>query len=67
MNAEGDELGFITSGGYGPTVGAPIAMGYVQRPHDEVGTLLDLEVRGKRLPATIVELPFVPQRYYRKK
>jgi aminomethyltransferase len=66
FSADGDEIGTITSGGFGPTVGGPVAMGYVTSNHSETGTALELEVRGKRLPASVHALPFVPQNYYRK-
>jgi aminomethyltransferase len=58
-------LGIVTSGGWGPTVGRPIAMGYVTRDAARPGTPVRLDVRGKLLPATIVDLPFVPHRYAR--
>ena len=62
---DGTEAGEITSGGFGPSVNAPIAMGYVRRDLAEDGTRLNLIVRGKALPATVVPLPFVPHRYAR--
>jgi aminomethyltransferase len=52
-------VGEVTSGGFGPSVGAPVAMGYVPRPLAEPGTRLWGEVRGKRLPVTVAKLPFV--------
>ncbi len=58
-------IGVVTSGGFGPTVGAPVAMGYVASAHAAPGTRVDLMVRGKPLPATIAALPFVPARFYR--
>lgn len=58
-------IGTITSGGFGPTLNAPIAMGYVRRDRAEDGTKLALMVRGKSLPATVVPMPFVPHRYAR--
>ena len=61
----GDELGVITSGGFGPSVGAPIAMGYVAADCAEVGAPVNLMVRGKALTATVAPLPFVPHRYAR--
>jgi len=61
----GEEIGVVTSGGFGPSVGAPVAMGYVGTGHHEPGTAILLEVRGKRLPAEIVKLPFVPNRFKR--
>lgn len=61
----GEQVGTLTSGGFAPTVGQPIAMGYVDFEHSKPGTKLDLIVRGKALPAEVVEMPFVPHRYYR--
>ncbi len=58
-------IGTVTSGGFGPTVGGPIAMGYVAAAHAAPGTSVFLSVRGKSLPAEVVKTPFVPQRYYR--
>ncbi|KZK85177.1 Aminomethyltransferase [Pseudovibrio sp. Ad13] len=59
-------IGRVTSGGYGPTLGAPVAMGYVPSNLAEIGTELELVVRGRALPAKVAEMPFVAQRYYRK-
>ncbi len=64
-NQAGAVIGAVTSGGYGPTVGGPVAMGYVQRDFGAVDTPLTLMVRGKALPARVARLPFVPQNYYR--
>lgn len=61
-----DVIGTVTSGGFAPTVGAAIAMGFVPRAQAETGTQLELIVRGRRLPATVADMPFVPNRYYRK-
>jgi aminomethyltransferase len=60
-----DLVGEITSGGFGPSLNAPIAMGFVRRDHSEDGSELSLMVRGRPLPATVVPLPFVPHRYVR--
>jgi len=60
-----DLVGEITSGGFGPTLNAPMAMGYVRCDLSEDGSKLALTVRGKPLPATVVPLPFVPHRYIR--
>jgi aminomethyltransferase len=60
-----DLVGEITSGGFGPSLNAPMAMGYVRRDLSADGTKLSLMVRGKSLPATVVPLPFVPHRYVR--
>ena len=65
MDRDGAPIGIVTSGGFGPTVGGPIAMGYVQTDHAAPGSRLFLSVRGKALPAEVVKTPFVPQRYYR--
>ncbi len=60
-----DAMGSITSGGFGPTVGHPVAMGYVDSAHAATGTTIFAELRGKRLPATIVNLPFTPANFKR--
>jgi len=62
---EGETVGIVTSGGFGPTLNAPCAMGYVARAHSTPGTRLDLIVRGRNLPATVAPMPFVPNRYKR--
>lgn len=62
---DGTPVGQVTSGGFGPSVNAPIAMGYVARSHAILGTTLIGEVRGKRLPVTVTELPFHPTSYKR--
>jgi aminomethyltransferase len=59
-------VGTVTSGGFAPSLGHPIAMAYVDAQHTTEGTALELEVRGKRLPARVVSMPFVPHRYHRK-
>jgi aminomethyltransferase len=60
-----DLVGEITSGGFGPTLNGPLAMGYVRSDLSGDGSKLSLMVRGKPLPATVVPLPFVPHRYVR--
>jgi aminomethyltransferase len=62
---DGTAAGTITSGGFGPSVNAPIAMGYVRKDLAAAGTRLKLVVRGNAVPATVVPLPFVPHRYMR--
>jgi aminomethyltransferase len=57
--------GTVTSGGFSPTLGAPIAMGYVRRDLATLGTPLALLVRGQRLPAAVAPTPFVPHRFVR--
>jgi len=53
------QIGTVTSGGFGPTVQAPVAMGMVAREHAAIGTQLFGDVRGKRLPVAVAKLPFV--------
>lgn len=65
FDAEGKEVGIVTSGTFGPTKGAPVAMGYVQTDLAVIGTEIFAEVRGKKLPMTVEKMPFVPQNYYR--
>ncbi len=62
----GDRLvGKVTSGGFAPSLGAPIAMGMVSAAHAAIGTALEAEVRGKRIAVTVAAMPFVPHRYHR--
>ena len=61
----GNEIGVVTSGGFGPTVGGPVAMGYVATAHSKIGTPLWGEVRGKRLPLSVAKLPFVAANFKR--
>lgn len=58
-------VGVVTSGGFAPSLNAPIAMGSVTISHAADGTHLDIEVRDKKLAATVVPMPFVPHRYHR--
>jgi len=60
-------VGTITSGGFAPSVNAPIAMGWIETGHAAIGTALEIEVRGKRIGARIAPMPFVPHRYHRQK
>ncbi len=64
-DADGAEIGRVTSGGFGPSLGGPMAMGYVAIAHAKVDTPVNLIVRGKAQPARVAKMPFVPQRYYR--
>jgi len=64
-DADGNEIGRVTSGGFGPSLGGPMAMGYVAIGHAKPDTPVNLIVRGKVLPATVAKMPFVPQSYYR--
>lgn len=63
QNLDGQDIGSITSGGFGPSLGGPMAMGYVDAEASMVGTKVNLIVRGKPMPAMVTALPFVPQRY----
>ncbi len=58
-------IGHITSGGFGPSANAPVAMGYVDREFSADGTEIELLIRGKPMPARIALMPFVPHRYKR--
>jgi aminomethyltransferase len=62
---DGTAAGIVTSGGFAPSLNAPVAMGYVREGLADDGTKLHLMVRGKLLSATVVSLPFVPHRYAR--
>ncbi|MEO5810409.1 MAG: glycine cleavage system aminomethyltransferase GcvT [Sphingomicrobium sp.] len=66
LDREANEIGRVTSGGHSPTLGRPIAMGYVATALAEPGTQLKLEQRGKLFNAAVAPLPFVPHRYHRK-
>jgi aminomethyltransferase len=65
VNESGVVIGIVTSGGFGPSVGAPIAMGYVGADYAAPQTPVGLIVRGKTLAARIAALPFHPHAYYR--
>ena len=59
------EIGRVTSGGFSPSLEHPIAMAYVDADHAATGTALDIDVRGKRIAAKVVPMPFAPHRYHR--
>ncbi len=61
----GKTVGKVTSGGFAPSLGRAIAMGYVERAHAANGTRVELSVRGKPQPAEIVPMPFVKHAYWR--
>ncbi|HXS06359.1 MAG TPA: glycine cleavage T C-terminal barrel domain-containing protein, partial [Rhizomicrobium sp.] len=65
VDKNGRVIGRVTSGGFGPSLNAPLAMGYVETEFAANGTGVDLLVRGKALPAQVVAMPFVPNRYKR--
>jgi aminomethyltransferase len=59
------QVGQVTSGGFSPSLQHPIAMAYVDAALAEPGTALEIDLRGKPVPATVVPMPFVPHRYHR--
>ena len=63
--AGGEQVGRVTSGGFSPSLGHPIALADVAAAHTATGTMLEIDNRGRRLPAQVVPLPFVPHRYHR--
>jgi len=65
VDAGGESIGRVTSGGFGPTVGGPVAMGYVGRDYSSAGSIVQAVVRGRQLQTEVVPLPFVERRYYR--
>jgi len=65
QDLDGNIIGEITSGGFGPSAGGPVAMGYVARKFFKSGTDVQLIVRGKARPAKVVKLPFAPHNYFR--
>lgn len=65
FNAEGQSIGVVTSGTFGPSAEAAVAMGYVLTPYSALETEVFADVRGKKLPMTVSAMPFVPQRYFR--
>ncbi|MFK5735364.1 glycine cleavage system aminomethyltransferase GcvT [Pseudomonas urmiensis] len=65
VDEAGNIVGAVCSGGFGPTLGAPLAMGYVDSEHAALDTSLYALVRGKRVALKVSKMPFVAQRYYR--
>jgi aminomethyltransferase len=65
VDANGQELGTVTSGSLGPSINQPVALAYVATSHAAIGTLVFAIVRDKRVAMTVTALPFVPNRYYR--
>ncbi|HKR24872.1 MAG TPA: glycine cleavage system aminomethyltransferase GcvT [Allosphingosinicella sp.] len=66
VDGEGNEVGKVTSGGFSPSLEAPIAMAYVPLDYSEPGTKVTLASRGKLFTGTVTAMPFVPHRYHRK-
>jgi aminomethyltransferase len=66
LDAAGNAIGVVTSGGFAPSLGKAIALGFVPPAHATHGTKLQVSVRGRAQPAEVVPTPFVPHRYFRK-
>ncbi|ERO64259.1 glycine cleavage system aminomethyltransferase GcvT [Pseudomonas piscis] len=65
VDADGNIIGSVCSGGFGPTLGGPLAMGYLDIRYTALDTQVCAIVRGKKVPMLVSKMPFVPQRYYR--
>ncbi|MEZ5917481.1 MAG: glycine cleavage T C-terminal barrel domain-containing protein [Parvularculaceae bacterium] len=65
VDPQGNKIGVITSGGFGPSAKGPVAMGYVDVQHSVAGAKVQLMVRGKPIDAAIVEMPIIPHNYFR--
>jgi len=63
--ASSAQIGAVTSGGFGPSVNAPVAMGYLPSSHAAPGSLAFAELRGQRAPLRVAPMPFVPNTYKR--
>ena len=64
-SASSEQIGAVTSGGFGPSINAPVAMGYLPSSHAAIGGVVFAELRGQRLPLQITPMPFVPNTYKR--
>ena len=67
VDAGGSPIGEITSGGFGPSAGGPVGMGYVATDSAQVGMDVSLLVRGAPRPAQVAAMPFVPHGYFKGK
>jgi len=65
-NREGEVIGIVTSGGFGPSLAAPVAMAYIKTEYSEIGTELGAIVRGKTHQVFVQKMPFIPNRYHRE-
>lgn len=65
VNDDGIPVGLVTSGGFGPSLDAPLAMGYVDVAYATIGSVLNAMVRDKPRPVSVEKMPFVPHHYYR--
>ena len=59
-------IGEVTSGGFSPSLGVPISMGYIISSFSNEKEVF-LDIRGKKIPADIIKLPFVPHNYFKRK
>ena len=66
VDEQGTGIGRVTSGGFAPSLGKAIALGFVPPAHAEIGSKLQVSVRGRAQPVEVVPTPFVPHRYFRK-
>lgn len=66
LDAQEQVIGKVTSGGFGPSLGGPFAMGYAPNAFAALGTEVFAQVRGKLVPTVVSRMPFVAQRYHRR-
>lgn len=66
LDTDGTAIGVVTSGGFAPSLGKAIALGFVPPTYSQPGTTLQVSVRGRAQAAEVVAMPFVPHRYFRK-
>lgn len=64
LNEAGEKVGTVTSGGFSPTLGVPIGMGYADKPFNKSGTTLQVQVRSRTNAVEVKKMPLVPARYY---
>jgi aminomethyltransferase len=65
LNSDNEVIGQVTSGAFAPSLGEPVAMGYVETEYSGNGTDVSLLVRGSAMAAKVVSLPFWPHRYFK--
>ena len=65
VNEAGEKIGQVSSGGFGPSLGAPVAMGYVETAYSAIGSPIAVRLRGKTIPVEVIKMPFVAQNYVR--
>ena len=64
-NDEGEEIGEVTSGVFGPTAKKAVAMGYVKKQYAKKGTSIQVQIRKKRFPMETTGMPFVPANFFK--